>query len=227
MRIRSVVRWTPIALLIAVVLVALFSWIGSIYGLQVNSLLSGDGIRWWVMNFIPNVSNAPFAYIIVGLMSAGVLKESGLLHAFGRNASLKCRRALSLSLLVFGLLCLTVAIMTVLPGAVLRNSFGSVTDSPFTCGLFGVVCAVVLVVCNVYGLSSGNFTNLDDTLKAHVSLPGSCLDYFISMVLVGELTGCLDYTGLLPQSSSWYGVVAWCLYLIPLCLSLYVGKNKI
>ncbi len=225
MKIRTVVRWTPIALLLALALVALVSWIGSIYGLPVNSLFSGDGIRWWVVNFIPNVSAAPFEHIIVGLMSLSVLKESGFLHAFGRNASLKCKRALSLSVLVLVLLCLTLAVMTLLPGAVLRNSFGSLTDSPFTSGLFGEVCAIVLVVSNVYGLSSGNFTNLDDTVKAHVALPGRCPDYFISLALVGELMGCLDYTGLLAQSSSWYGPVAWCLYLIPLCLSLSVKEK--
>lgn len=225
MRIRTLVRWTPIVLLLAIVLVALFSWIGSIYGQPVNSLFSGDGIRWWVMNFIPNVSDAPFAYIIVGLMSLSVLKESGLLHAFNKRASLKCKRALSLSILVFVLLCLTVALMTLLPDAVLRNSFGSISDSPFTCGLFGEVCVIVLVVCNVYGVSSGNFTNLDDTLKVHVALLGRCLDYFISMALVGELMGCLDYTGLLQRSSSWYDVAAWCLYLVPLCLSLSCKKK--
>ncbi len=227
MKISSVVRWTPIVLLLTMVLVALFSWIGSIYGLSVNNLFSGDGIRWWVMNFIPNVRETPFAYIIVGLVSLSVLKESGLFYAFSRSASLRCKRALSLSILVFGLLCLALALMTLLPDAVLRNSFGSISNSPFTSGLFGMVCAIVLVVCNVYGLSSGNFINFDDTLKAHVSLLYRCLDYFISMALVGELMGCLDYTGLLTRPSSLYEVVAWCLYLIPLCLSLYCGKNKI
>lgn len=225
MRSKTIVNWIPIALLLAIVLVALFSWIGNIYELPVNDLFSGDGVRWWVMNFIPNISKSPFPYIVVGLISLSVLKESGLIRSFSRNASLKCRRAQSLSILVLIILCLIAAFMLFLPNAVLRNSFGSIGNSPFSHGSFGEISVAVLIVSNVYGLSSGNFINLDDTMKAHVYLLGRCKNYFITMVLVSELMGCLDYTGLLPQSSLWFDLVAWILYLVPLCLSLACGKK--
>lgn len=211
----------------AIVIIALCSWIGNIYETGLNSLFSADAIRWAVVNFVPNIGNAPYPDIIIGLIALGALKESGLIYSFSSKASLKQNRALSFAILVFCILCLITAFMTLSPNGVLRNSFGELCHSPFTKGIYGGICCVVLLVSNVYGISSGNFTNLNDTIKAHTSLLQKCQTYFISMILVSELMACLDYSNILTRTSVFYGILSWCLYLIPLLLTFAANKKEV
>ncbi len=226
MRINDITNRIPIALLIAIVIIALCSWIGSIYETGLNNLFSADAIRWAAVNLVPNIGNAPYPTIILGLITLGALKESGLIYSFSSKASLKQNRALSFAILVFGILCLITAFMTLSPNGVLRNSFGEIRHSPFTKGLYGGICIVVLLVSNVYGISSGNFTNLSDTIKAHTSLLQKCQTYFISMILVSELMACLNYTNILTKTSTLYVILSWCLYLIPLILNLAANDKE-
>ena len=59
---------------------ALFSWIGSIYGLgEVQSLLSAEGIRWVLGHVVENYVQSPVLGIVLILfMGVGIVFRSGL-----------------------------------------------------------------------------------------------------------------------------------------------------
>ena len=59
-----IVNWMPIGLLCLMMLHAIVSWIGDIYGWGLNNLFSQAGIRWTVTYFMFNISCAPFAEVM-------------------------------------------------------------------------------------------------------------------------------------------------------------------
>ena len=215
-----IVNWMPIGLLCLILLHAVVSWIGDIYGWGLNNLFSQAGIRWTVTYFMFNISCAPFAEVMLTLIAIGVLTESGIFGAFSKKASLKQERALSLAMLVLAIIIVVIACMVLLPNAVLLSPFGTLTDSPFSQGLLGIICTTVIVVGNVYGLSSGRFFNLTDTINAHVSLLIPCMPCFLSMILTAILMESMTYSNLISIPSTLFTVLSWCLYLIPFVAQL-------
>lgn len=215
-----IVNWMPLGLLCLMLFHAIISWIGDIFGWGLNNLFSQAGIRWTVTYLIPNISCAPFAELMSGLIALGVLIESGLFGAFTKKASLKQQRALSLAILVFIIIVVVLACMVLLPNAVLLSPFGTLTDSPFSEGLYGLICVTVIIVGNVYGLSSGRFFNLADTIKAHVSLVVPCLPCFLSLMLTAVLMMSMTYSNIMMIPSTLFTVVSWCLYLTPFVAQL-------
>ena len=220
MKNNRIVNWMPIGLLGLILLHAIISWIGNIYGWGLNNLFSQAGIRWTVANFIPNISQAPFAEIMLGLIAIGVATESGIFSAFGKNASLKQQRALSLAMLVLVLLVIIQASMVLIPNAILLSPFGTIADSPFSQGFYGILCVTVIIVSNVYGLSSGRFFSLNDTIKAHVSLMTKCLPCFLSTILTAVLMGAVAYSHLMDVFSLTFALFSWVLYLLPFVAQL-------
>jgi len=220
MKNNRIVNWMPIGLLGLILLHAIISWIGNIYGWGLNNLFSQAGIRWTVANFIPNISQAPFAEIMLGLIAIGVATESGIFSAFGKNASLKQQRALSLAMLVLVLLVIIQASMVLIPNAILLSPFGTIADSPFSQGFYGILCVTAIIVSNVYGLSSGRFFSLNDTIKAHVSLMTKCLPCFLSTILTAVLMGAVAYSHLMDVFSLTFALFSWVLYLLPFVAQL-------
>jgi len=86
--------------------VVFLSWICDIYGLKVTlpqsgedirvqSLLSPEGIRWWLRNAIKNFTGfAPLGMVIIAMFGLGVAQHSGFIDACIRLAS-HCRHAVS------------------------------------------------------------------------------------------------------------------------------------
>ncbi len=68
------------------VIVALVSWIGSIYGLgTVQSLLSPEGIRWELRHITSNYVKTPaLGIIMILLFGLGIASYSGMVNAIGR-----------------------------------------------------------------------------------------------------------------------------------------------
>ena len=73
--------------------VVFLSWICDIYGLKVilpqtgedirvQSLLSPEGIRWWLRNAIKNFTGfAPLGMVIIAMFGLGVAQHSGFINA--------------------------------------------------------------------------------------------------------------------------------------------------
>ena len=73
--------------------VVFLSWICDIYGLKVTlpqsgedirvqSLLSPEGIRWWLRNAIKNFTGfAPLGMVIIAMFGLGVAQHSGFIDA--------------------------------------------------------------------------------------------------------------------------------------------------
>lgn len=98
--------------------VVFLSWICDIYGLKVTlpqtgedirvqSLLSPEGIRWWLRNAIKNFTGfAPLGMVIIAMFGLGVAQHSGFIDACIRMGvgNRQEKRKIVLWVIVLGLL---------------------------------------------------------------------------------------------------------------------------
>ena len=224
MKIKHLAACLPLVSAALLLVVAAASWIGNIYGFGVRNLFSADGIRWEVTNFIANMQEAPFAVIFISLIALSVVARSGLLQAllqtFRRKAPLKQRRALSLVVAVLILILVIIALLLIPSGAVLRSSFGTITQSPFTRGLFGLSALTCIICGNVFGVMAGHFASLHDTLRAHTHLLFQCPCSIVSMLVTAQLCAAATYSGIVPDSPFACNAIAALLYCLPFVIEL-------
>lgn len=225
MKLKNIAKWIPLLLMILTVAVIAASWIGNIYDAGWRNLLSADGIRWTVSQFIPNMEKAPVGLIVFILITVSILVESGLLSAFHRR-SLKKNRAMSVTLFVFLLLCGLVSLMLFLPDAILLSPFGTISESPFMEGLCGIICMIIIIASNVYGYSSGRFIHLTDALTAHTIFIMHSAPYFVSLILSAELLACVNYIGMIDEGTFLFKLIAYIIYIVPLAIEIIIAVER-
>lgn len=210
----------PLILLLLLIMLSIFGWIGSACGLPIRSLFSADGLRWSFSHFVPNAGAAPWGEIFIGLITCSVVWRSGIMSSMKHRASLKQRRAFSLALLVLLIECAIVLSLVLPPSMVLLNPFGGLAHSPLLRGLYGMICVSFIVTGNVYGLSSGTFVTLTDVVEAHLALMRQSLPLLLSVILMSQLVACVDYMQLLTAQSLAAQWLTPCFYAVVVALSL-------
>lgn len=190
-------------LFFATLLVVFFSWIGSIYGLPVQSLLSPEGIRWMLRHVDENLCQAPFASAFVLLVGMGLAYASGLFDALRqymrrislhKSLSKKQKRALLLSLASGSVCLLFVGIATLSPSAILLGVTGTFERSPFVEGIVPIVSCLFFVVGLVFGIASGQFRNDRDIIRGVGSLLVEAVNYFVFLLVASQFLGILHYS---------------------------------
>ena len=88
----------PFVILLLFFCLVIVSWLGSMYGWGMNSMLSTYGLRWMVAMGLENFKHAPLEEVFLGTMALSTLSESGFLSAcrslfsFKKSYSLKKKR---------------------------------------------------------------------------------------------------------------------------------------
>ena len=157
--------------------VVFLSWICDIYGLKVTlpqtgedirvqSLLSPEGIRWWLRNAIKNFTGfAPLGMVIIAMFGLGVAQHSGFIDACIRMGvgNRQEKRKIVLWVIVLGLLSNDIGdggYYILLPIAAML--FQWVGLHPIA----GIVTAYVSVAC---GYSANIVLSTMDPLLAHTT----------------------------------------------------------
>ena len=183
---------------------ALFSWIGSIYGLgEVQSLLSAEGIRWVLGHVVENYVQSPVLGIVLILfMGMGIVLRSGLYDAVkrfaGRNKLLsrKERRALTLAIGVLLLYFAMLVVSMFLPWNLYWNITGGWLHSPFSKGLVYRVSIGMGLGGMVYGYVSDTFRRLSDVVEGMSLLIAERSFTFVSLFFIIQFFSSLEYTRL-------------------------------
>ena len=183
---------------------ALFSWIGSIYGLgEVQSLLSAEGIRWVLGHVVENYVQSPVLGIVLILfMGVGIVFRSGLYDAVkrfaGRNKLLsrKERRALTLAVGVLLLYFAMLVMSMFLPWNLYWNITGGWLHSPFSKGLVYLLSIGMGLGGMVYGYVSDTFRRLSDVVEGMSLLIAERSFTFVSLFFIIQFFSSLEYTRL-------------------------------
>ena len=173
-----------IILLMAELLLFILSWLLSATRMEgVRSLLSSEGIRWFFGYFTQMVASPLLVWLLLGLCAWGCLQHSGLLSLLTSYFSpltshpspltshpspltYRDRIALRVSLVFLVIYVVMIALLTLMPHAILLSATGSLFPSAFSRSLVPIITFGLCLVSITFGLVSGRLRDLGDTFAA-------------------------------------------------------------
>lgn len=151
----------------AELLLALLSWIlSSTTALPVRSLLSSEGIRWFLGNYSEMVLSPLLVWLLLLSVSYGAVVECKIFAPSGNVRERMGRRA---SFAVCLLYLIGISILIFAPHAILLSATGNLFPSPFSKAFVPLVAFGLLLCAVVYGLTVRSFRNLSDIVNAMLS----------------------------------------------------------
>ena len=164
-------------LMVAELLLFILSWLLSATRMEgVRSLLSSEGIRWFFGYFTQMVASPLLVWLLLGLCAYGCLQRSGLLSLLTSHLSLltshfspltyREKVALRVSLVFLVIYVVMIALLTLMPHAILLSATGSLFPSAFSRSLVPIIAFGLCLVSITFGLVSGRLRGLDDTFSA-------------------------------------------------------------
>ena len=206
--------WSVFFFLLTVAL-SLFSWIGSIYGMEgVQSLLSAEGIRWVLGHVVENYVNAPaLGIVLILFIGSGIGIHAGLVDALRqlflqerRLLSRKERRSLILALIALLAYGGVVLLLTMLPWNFLQGITGSWLHSPLSKGFVYILSVGIGLSGMVYGYASDTFRGVSDVVNGMSCLIARKASYFVTLFFVVQFFSSLSYTHVVEWMSISSGV---------------------
>lgn len=224
---------SSIYLLLFIVLV-LFSWVGSVYGLTLSdgslmpNLLSEEGVRWFVRHSMDNISAAPFAEAVLGLLAVGALRSSGLWYAIWHRSQLvqRQRHALLVSLVLMAV-CASVVVWGIIPGGNLLSVMGHLSGGPFATGWPFLLWLIVIVPSIVFGRMCGQWRTTKDLYVGFTSAIVSYSNYFVTLIVASQLVASMHYVRLfylIGFSQITQNLCIGALYAIPLIILFVTNR---
>ena len=206
------------------VAVALFSWIGSIYGLgKVQSLLSPEGIRWELRHAMGNFVQTPALGIVMMLfLGFGITVHSGVWGTLGRIVKEESpfpvrKTCVDIGRLYTACLYHNDYLHHFAPWTMLRSVTGSLTNSPFQKGIYYLISFGVGLSGMAFGYASGRFQDDKDIIKGMSCLFSRFADYFVVLFFIVQFFSSLMYTNLV----EWVGIDSYIVsYAFHICCYL-------
>lgn len=149
---------------VAELLLVILSWLLSATRLEgVRSLISSEGIRWFVGEFTYTLASPLLVWLLLALVALGCLQRSGLMsRGRGYRDWVALRVSLSFIIIYVVIICL----LTLMPHAILLSVTGSLFPSAFSRALVPIICFGVGVLSISFGMVSGRLHTLTDILDA-------------------------------------------------------------
>ena len=167
---------------------------------NVNSLVSGEGVRWALFSVVPSVETAPWGTAFFLLFIAGLLDGSGLLRLLGNifkwRVSSNELRSLLFALSALVLYVVVLFLFTVSPWDALRGVTGDIGNSPLSHGWLLLLFVGVLMTSLVYGFMYGNYRTVVDVIGSAAGFVRLFVPALLALLPASGLMPCLHYTGL-------------------------------
>lgn len=165
--------WTALALAMLLVFVIVFSWIVSSVSpsLSIRSLISGEGVRWFMGGFTSCLSSPLLVWLLVCSISLGTFVDSGLRDVIrnvycGKAITYRQRHALVISCVLLILSGIFVLLLAFIPHAVLLGATGRLFPSPFSSGIIPLIAFIVVIVSVSYGISCGKLSDISRVFRS-------------------------------------------------------------
>lgn len=132
-----------------------------------RSLLSAEGIRWFLGRFESNMASPLLVWLLLGSMAWGAVSRGGLL-AF-KPSEYRQRVAMWLVVIELGVFVAMILAMTLAPHAILLNVMGGLFPSSFSQCIIPYSCFAVMVMGVSFGVMSGKITSLTQAFELLVT----------------------------------------------------------
>ena len=154
-------------LLVAEGVLVIVSWLLSALRLEgVRSLLSSEGVRWFIGGFSNIVASPLLAWLLLILIACGSIQQSGVVSLFSQKGqkSFRDKLALRVACVFMALYVLVICLLTLMPHAILLSAKGSLFPSAFSRSILPIVCFGITLFSVVYGMMSGHKKTGEDVI---------------------------------------------------------------
>ncbi len=160
----SLISFLAALLIILEFVLVLLSWVFSATAIwQVRSLLSSEGIRWFLGHTHDMILSPALVWILFFAIAYGIFTESGFrLHADSRHERLG-RHAVGIVLFLY---LLIIGLLVAIPHAILLSSTGSLFPSPFSRAIVPMIAFGLLISSIVYGLAARSLVSFSAIIAA-------------------------------------------------------------
>lgn len=132
-----------------------------------HSLLSAEGIRWFLGRFQDNLASPVLVWLLVCSIAYGAYRKSGI-RKFD-HTEYRQRFAMGVANFELALLILVMLALTLLPHAILLNVMGALVPSSFTKCIIPYCAFSVTVICCSFGLVSGRIRGVEGVFRSMTS----------------------------------------------------------
>lgn len=169
---------------------------------NINSLLSGSGFRWFVGHFTENLKSNVLVWMLLFSIAWGVYKTSGFHEVFSKLLSKKhrlsdfrYRERVGLRLALFEFMCFIALniIFVLLPESPLLSVTGSLFPSSFSVGLIPATSFFTIIISLTYGTACGKLKTLSDVYDSISSGLILCSKLFPMYIFLVQLFYTITY----------------------------------
>ena len=156
------------ALLLAELMLVILSWLLSATMMEeVRSLLSSEGIRWYFGSFTAMMASPLLVWLLMLLSAWGCLQQSGVVQLFRQEGRITYREriALRVASIFLSLYVAIIALLTLMPHAILLSSTGSLFPSAFSRSLVAIVAFGVILFSVSFAWMAGHVRTLSGILQ--------------------------------------------------------------
>ena len=150
----------------------------------VRSLLSSEGLRWFLGHFADMLGTPLLLCLLLLLMAYGGLKDCGILHF---KSSYRQSRALAITLLLLVTYVGVIVLLVMLPHAVLLSATGSLWPSPFSAAIVPMIAFGIMLLSVVYGYVAGSYRSMSDVYQSLTDGIRDGAPLLLFYVLLGQL----------------------------------------
>lgn len=173
------------------ILVILGSWFVTVVfpALPVRSMLSSEGIRWFLGQYTSNLASPLLVWLVLAGMTYGALRSSGLSRAIMYFSNISYRQRFALKVVVAELIFFAIVLflMTFLPQAILLSVTGELFPSSFSRSLIPFVCFLLTLFSITYGLINASFSSITDIFNSLTSGISAFSPWLVIYVFVIQL----------------------------------------
>ena len=179
-------------LLAAQVLLMLVSWLlsAAIPASGVRSLLSSEGLRWFLGHFSDVLGTPVLLCLLLLLMAYGCLRGCGILRY---RSSYRQNRALMITLFLSVVYVAVVVLLVMMPHAILLSATGTLWPSPFSAAIVPLLAFGITLLSAVYGYVAGSYRNMSDIYQSTINGIRNGAPFLLFYVLIGQLYYSLKF----------------------------------
>ena len=178
---------------IAQVVLMLTSWLltAAMPDVFVRSLLSAEGIRWFLGQFQTNMASPLLVWLVLGSIAHGAYHRSGI--ASYSHHEYRQRFAMGVACFAFVVFLLVMLALTLLPHAILLNVMGGLFPSSFTQCIVPYCAFACTVVCCSFGVLSGKMKGIEGIFESLTSGIAWGAPSFVLYIMAAQLYYSLEY----------------------------------
>ena len=179
------------SLLLLQIMVVILSWmIKTIYPeFNGRSLLSGEGVRWFLGNFTNNVASNILVWIILIGLSWGAIRSSNILQVFKRSHTLSYRERLGFRVVLIEIMIwfTVIALLSFIPHAAMLSIAGQLFPSSFSKSIVPLIAFIALFSSITYGLIIGKLRKGNLIIEALSNGIKQIAPYIIIYIILVQL----------------------------------------